>query len=80
MYAVMDSPTDAEAIAASIATPEAFAVVFDRHHLAVHGHLRRRLGRELADGAPALPCAELAFVPAEHKLLIVRGPRPTVAP
>ena len=40
---------DAEVLERSIAEPELFALVFDRHHAAVHRYLRRRLGTELAD-------------------------------
>jgi RNA polymerase sigma-70 factor (ECF subfamily) len=41
--------SDAQAIAASLATPTAFAAVFERHHPAVHRYLARRLGADLAD-------------------------------
>lgn len=40
---------DAEAIAASLADPPAFGVIFERHFGAIHGYLRRRLDRQLAD-------------------------------
>ena len=36
-------------IAASLASPAAFAGVFERHHAAVHRYLARRLGVDLAD-------------------------------
>jgi len=41
--------SDARAIAASRDSPAAFAVVFERHHPAVHRYLARRLGVDLAD-------------------------------
>jgi RNA polymerase sigma-70 factor (ECF subfamily) len=41
--------TDAQAIGASLADPEAFAVLFDRHFDAIHGYAQRRVGRDLAD-------------------------------
>jgi RNA polymerase sigma factor (sigma-70 family) len=40
---------DSAAIAASIANPASFAVIFDRHFNAIHGYLQRRIGRDLAD-------------------------------
>ena len=41
--------TDAQAIGASLADPEAFAVLFDRHFDAIHGYAQRRVGPDLAD-------------------------------
>lgn len=41
--------SDAVAIAASLADPEAFSVVFDRHHSAVYRYLARRVGGALAE-------------------------------
>jgi RNA polymerase sigma factor (sigma-70 family) len=41
--------TDAQAIGDSLAEPEAFAVLFDRHFDAVHGYAQRRVGPDLAD-------------------------------
>ena len=41
--------TDADLIAASVADPDVFASVFDRHYAAIAGFLRRRLERSLAD-------------------------------
>ena len=38
-------PSDAELIARSVADPEVFATLFDRHAAAVHRHLGRRVGR-----------------------------------
>jgi len=43
------APTDGSAIARSIAAPEAFSAIFDRHFRGVHRYLSRRVGRELAD-------------------------------
>jgi RNA polymerase sigma factor (sigma-70 family) len=40
---------DGEAIAASLADPRAFGVIFERHFGVIHGYLRRRLDRTLAD-------------------------------
>jgi RNA polymerase sigma factor (sigma-70 family) len=45
--------TDAQAIAASLADPEAFAVLFDRHFDAVHAYAQRRVGADLADDVAA---------------------------
>ena len=45
--------TDAQAIAASLADPEVFALLFDRHFNAVHGYAQRRVGRDLADEVAA---------------------------
>jgi RNA polymerase sigma factor (sigma-70 family) len=41
--------TDAEAIAASLVRPDAFAVVFDRHYDVIARYLRRRLDCAVAD-------------------------------
>ena len=41
--------SDAAAIAASLDSPAAFAVVFERHHPAVHRYLARRIGSDFAD-------------------------------
>jgi RNA polymerase sigma factor (sigma-70 family) len=41
--------TDAQAIGASLAEPEAFAVLFDRHFVAIHGYAQRLVGPDLAD-------------------------------
>jgi RNA polymerase sigma-70 factor (ECF subfamily) len=51
LYAVektVQSPTDGELMAWSVAEPEYFAALFDRHADAVHRYLGRRVG-ELAD-------------------------------
>lgn len=45
--------SDADAIAASIHQPHAFAAVFERHFDRIHGYLRARLGRGLADDLAA---------------------------
>jgi RNA polymerase sigma-70 factor (ECF subfamily) len=42
-------PIDGEAITASLADPPAFGIIFERHFGAIHGYLRRRLDRQLAD-------------------------------
>ena len=44
-----EHPIDAEAIAASLADPPVFGLIFERHFEAIHGYLRRRLDRQLAD-------------------------------
>lgn len=41
--------TDAEAIARSVAEPEQFRLVFERHHAAVWRYLRHRLGPDAAE-------------------------------
>ena len=41
--------TDADAIRASLAEPETFSVLFDRHFDAVHAYAQRRVGPGLAD-------------------------------
>jgi RNA polymerase sigma-70 factor (ECF subfamily) len=41
--------TDGEVIARSLRAPEHFAVVFDRHHEAVHAYAARRAGPDAAD-------------------------------
>jgi RNA polymerase sigma factor (sigma-70 family) len=43
------APSDAVLIERSLAEPQAFASIFDRHFDAVHGYARRRLGRSLAE-------------------------------
>ncbi len=43
------SAADRDAISASLATPAAFGLVFDRHLDAVHSYVQRRVGRDLAD-------------------------------
>jgi RNA polymerase sigma factor (sigma-70 family) len=40
--------SDGEAIAASLADPGAFGVIFERHFGVIHGYLRRRLDDQLA--------------------------------
>jgi DNA-directed RNA polymerase specialized sigma24 family protein len=40
--------TDAEIIGRSVADPERFAELFDRHAGRIHGYLARRLGRDAA--------------------------------
>jgi RNA polymerase sigma factor (sigma-70 family) len=41
--------TDADAIRASLAEPETFAVLFDRHFDAIHAYAQRRIEPSLAD-------------------------------
>ena len=41
--------TDAELIAASVARPERFEAIFDRHASAIHRYLRRRVGDQVAE-------------------------------
>src|SRR5947209_19595465 len=41
--------SDADVIARSLAAPEEFAAVFDRHFVTVHRYLARRVGRQRAD-------------------------------
>ena len=48
MWAIEDM-TDAQAIGASLADPDVFALLFDRHFDAVHRYAQRRVGRDLAD-------------------------------
>jgi RNA polymerase sigma-70 factor (ECF subfamily) len=45
--------SDAEAIRRSRDQPQAFVAIFERHHAAIHGYLRRRLGADLADDLAA---------------------------
>ena len=45
----IEGMTDAQAIGASLADPEVFAVLFDRHFDAIHRYAQRRVGRDLAD-------------------------------
>jgi RNA polymerase sigma factor (sigma-70 family) len=45
------TPSDADEITRSLAEPEAFRVIFDRHFDAVWSYLRHRLGAGLADDA-----------------------------
>lgn len=42
-------PSDAAAVRTSLVSPQAFAVVFERHFDAVHGYVQRRVGRDLAE-------------------------------
>ncbi|GAA3178185.1 RNA polymerase sigma factor [Blastococcus jejuensis] len=48
LHALPSGPGDTELIARSVAEPEQFAALFDRHAAAVHRYLGRRVG-ELAD-------------------------------
>jgi RNA polymerase sigma-70 factor (ECF subfamily) len=49
----VEAGSDAQVIAASRASPLAFATVFDRHYDAVHRYLARRVGPDLADDLAA---------------------------
>lgn len=42
-----NTPTDGEAIRASLQAPEAFEPVFDRHYGAIHKYLARRVGPDI---------------------------------
>ncbi len=44
-----EPPSDATLIVGSLAEPELFATVFDRHFAAIHRYLARRVGTERAD-------------------------------
>jgi RNA polymerase sigma factor (sigma-70 family) len=44
-----ERPTDAQLIASSRDSPDDFALVFDRHAVAIHGYIARRLGSAEAD-------------------------------
>lgn len=46
---VMSFPTDHDVIAESMAAPERFEVIFDRHVDAIRRYLSRRVGTQLAD-------------------------------
>jgi RNA polymerase sigma factor (sigma-70 family) len=48
-----DRPSDADTIAASVARPERFAAIFDRHFDALHGYLARRAGAGRAEDLAA---------------------------
>jgi RNA polymerase sigma-70 factor (ECF subfamily) len=54
------APSDASLIAASAASPECFSLLFDRHFVAIHRYLARRVGREAADDLASL-CFTVAF-------------------
>jgi RNA polymerase sigma-70 factor (ECF subfamily) len=46
-------PADAELLAASLADPQAFALLFERHFTAIHRWLHRRVGAPLAEDLAA---------------------------
>ena len=46
----MSSPSDADVIGRSLADPEAFALIYDRHAAALLRYLGRRVGAEVAEG------------------------------
>ncbi|HEX2312797.1 MAG TPA: RNA polymerase sigma factor [Thermomonospora sp.] len=45
----MRTETDAEVIEGSLRDGERFALLYDRHHVAIHRYIARRLGPDLAD-------------------------------
>jgi RNA polymerase sigma-70 factor (ECF subfamily) len=47
------APTDAAILAASLADPQAFSALFERHFSAIHRWLRRRVGEPLAEDLAA---------------------------
>jgi RNA polymerase sigma factor (sigma-70 family) len=47
------SPSDAQAIAASVADAECFTTIVDRHFREIFGYLARRLGRDAAEDLAA---------------------------
>ena len=47
------APSDAQVIARALHDPAAFATIFDRHHDAIHGFLRRRLDAAIAEDLAA---------------------------
>ena len=46
----MTDASDAQVVARSLAEPQAFGVLFDRHAPALLGYLVRRIGRDEAEG------------------------------
>jgi hypothetical protein len=53
-YEVMEGqPDDGAVFARSVAEPELFTIIFDRHYRAVYGYLSRRVGRAIADDLAA---------------------------
>jgi RNA polymerase sigma-70 factor (ECF subfamily) len=50
---IVGTRSDAESIARSLAAPDAFRAVFDRHFAAVHRYLARRVGPSRADDLAA---------------------------
>jgi RNA polymerase sigma-70 factor (ECF subfamily) len=44
-----EEPTDAELIARSLADPQAFMPLLERHHRVLFGYLARRVGRDIAE-------------------------------
>lgn len=49
VQAIDPAMSDAAVIRWSLRSPEKFAVVFDRHHAAIHAYATRRAGRDAAD-------------------------------
>jgi hypothetical protein len=53
-YEVMEGqPDDGAVFARSVAEPELFTIIFDRHYRSVYGYLSRRVGRANADDLAA---------------------------
>lgn len=50
---VEERSNDGALIEASKQEPDKFALIFDRHHLAIHRYVRRRVGSSLADDLTA---------------------------
>jgi RNA polymerase sigma factor (sigma-70 family) len=48
-HAALPAEADARIIARSLAEPDCFAEIFDRHYRRIHGYVARRLGPELAE-------------------------------
>jgi RNA polymerase sigma factor (sigma-70 family) len=47
------APADSAVIARSLAEPQLFTVIFDRHYRSVYGYLSRRVGQAVADDLAA---------------------------
>ena len=67
--------SDAAAIAASLESPTAFAVVFERHRPVIHRCLARRIGADLADELAAETFA-VAFAKRRRYHVSVDDARP----
>ena len=52
-YGAEGGATDDEVVATSLSDPESFTEIFERHFLAIHRYLARRVGSELADDLAA---------------------------
>src|SRR3989442_1561129 len=60
---VLTEPTDTDAMAASLGDADRFAVIFDRHFLAIHRFLHRRVGRDAADELAGETFAQALRIP-----------------